>query len=526
MQFSFFTTKMQVMLEGTTRRLTLTVRGAAGAPVPLEELELTPAFTARYRLERELGRGASGMVWQAFDGETQRPVAIKFLMRLGDADRARFLQEGRLLARLAHPNIVALYEVGELGDHPYLVTALLDGGTLRDRLARKISFEEAVQIARDVLAGLVVCHGAGVVHRDLKPENVLFDTQGAARLADLGIARHHGSAERHTMAGSLIGTPGYMAPEQVRGEEAGTATDVHAVGLMLHEMVTGRMPFPQDSLADLLEAKTRPVPDLRTLEPAVPDWLAAAIGAATALRIADRPQTAAMLLARLDRGAPGARPAEVRPARRYRLAGPLMMLTAFSAAAVAVVYLVVTAPPRLISHEQELWYDGVSVKWKSDRHADAKVELWMEDDSAAVISIPSRNGRGTDHAAQVPLRRPNTRYGYRIVLQGRYSTSTSPPYFVKSTSDLTFSRVDIQVLAKSVVLAWTTSHPTDERLEYGPRGLADEEHVTRWEKSTAHRVELTGLRSGATYWYLLQGTGEPDRTRIVQPLVGEFTTAP
>jgi serine/threonine protein kinase len=283
-------------------RLSLTVRGAAGEDRPVAELELDPMFRERYEIERELGRGGSGMVLLARDLSMDRQVAIKVLMRLDDEDRERFKAEAQLLARLSHANLVQVYDIGFLGYHPYMVIAYQEGGTLRERLAAgPLKADEAVRVALDVLAALETCHRTGVVHRDVKPENVLFGADGTARLADLGIARWFGARDHLTQTGALIGTPAYMSPEQIRGEEASTASDVHAVGLLLIEMLTGVRPFTELSLTALLDAKLNRSPDVRALVPGLPEPLAAAIAAAAAVKRADRPQTAAALTRRLER---------------------------------------------------------------------------------------------------------------------------------------------------------------------------------------------------------------------------------
>lgn len=279
-------------------RLTLTL----GDGTVAGELELSPDFQARFALECELGRGASGMVVLAQDRVNGRPVAIKILMRLGDHARARFVAEGRLLARLAHPHLVQVYDVGTLGDHPYLVTAYQAGGSLSDFMKRgPVGLDESLRIGMELLAGLSTCHQAQVVHRDIKPDNVLFGEDRSARLADLGIARHFGEVQRLTVTGALVGTPLYMSPEQICGQEAGPPADVYAVGLVLHEMLTGQPAIQATSLLELVDAKQRPVADVRERAPEVPAAVADALSAATALDPANRPADATAFRDRLER---------------------------------------------------------------------------------------------------------------------------------------------------------------------------------------------------------------------------------
>jgi tetratricopeptide (TPR) repeat protein len=232
----------------------------------------------RYRLLRILGIGASGVVYDALDPPLGRHVALKLLRPSADADetrrRERLVREGQAAARIAHPNVVTIYTVGAVGDRVYIAMELVDGPTLRGWLrAAPRSVREVATVLAQAGRGLQVAHRAGMVHRDFKPENVLVGSDGRVRVSDFGLARLDdepvaagGSGSEHatvvtlTRTGALLGTPAYMAPEQLRGRPADTRSDAFAFAVTLHEALFGVRPFAGDSveaLADRIERGER-----------------------------------------------------------------------------------------------------------------------------------------------------------------------------------------------------------------------------------------------------------------------------
>ena len=226
-----------------------------------------PAGTAvgPYRIVRRLGSGAMGEVYLAHDPRLDRDVAIKLLApHLGTCQqtRARFARETRVVASLDHPNIVTLYEVGDYQGRPYLVMQYLDGPSLAEfSRGRRLSVETVLDLGVQLCAGLQAAHERGVIHRDLKPSNILLDSRLRARLVDFGIARM-ASATELTAAGSVCGTVGYLAPEVARGEEADERSDLFSLGVVLYELLTGRLPFGATSAPSYLYAVVHepPVP--------------------------------------------------------------------------------------------------------------------------------------------------------------------------------------------------------------------------------------------------------------------------
>jgi len=209
---------------------------------PPQALVLNGFFAGRYQVGDILGRGGMGTVYRMHDTALDQAVAVKVLARSGDAANRdypeRFREEVRLARRVTHANVIRIYDLGEHQDVLYFTMELVEGTTLR-RSLDSLSRERALEIAVEVCEGLAAAHAAGVIHRDLKPENVLLQTDGRVVVTDFGIAR---AADVPT-TGEQIGTPGYMAPEQIAGQDVGTRTDLYAVGLLVYEMLTGHLPY-------------------------------------------------------------------------------------------------------------------------------------------------------------------------------------------------------------------------------------------------------------------------------------------
>jgi serine/threonine protein kinase len=202
----------------------------------------TEVLAGRYEIERPLGHGAMAVVDLARDRELDRHVALKRLAEnlARDEDlRARFIREGRLAARLSHPNIVRVFDVGETDGRPYIAMEHVDGETLADLIQRgPVDPGEAAQLGVQAARALAAAHAAGLVHRDVKPHNLLLGRDGVLKLGDFGIALGL-EGTKFTAAGTVLGTAAYLAPEQARGEQVTSAADVYALGLVLVELLTG-----------------------------------------------------------------------------------------------------------------------------------------------------------------------------------------------------------------------------------------------------------------------------------------------
>src|SRR6266478_1077755 len=223
-----------------------------------------------YKISKQIGAGGMGEVYLASDIIAGRKAALKLLPAhlTGDAERLnRFQQEAHAVAGLNHPNIVTIYEVGADNSTPYIVTELIEGETLRQRLARgSIRVNEAVEIAIQVAGALAAAHSAGVVHRDIKPENIMLRPDGYVKVLDFGIAKLAEQEVPATMAeeealllvetnlGSILGTVRYMSPEQARGASVDKRTDIWSLGAVLYEMATGHAPFAGETPREVMDA--------------------------------------------------------------------------------------------------------------------------------------------------------------------------------------------------------------------------------------------------------------------------------
>ncbi|HWT16952.1 MAG TPA: serine/threonine-protein kinase [Patescibacteria group bacterium] len=226
-----------------------------------------------YRILRSLGEGGMASVFLAMQESLDREVALK-VMAPALAENSeftdRFLKEGRLAAKLSHPNLVTVYDIGQHNGLYYLAQEFIPGGTLRERMGKAMSVPETLDVMRDVALGLAYAHEKGVVHRDVKPANVLFRANGTAVLADFGIAKAMNSNTMATLAGNSIGTPHYMSPEQARAEKVDGRSDLYSLGTMMYELLTGAPPYDSsDPYTIALMHVTHPIPKL----PAPHAWL-------------------------------------------------------------------------------------------------------------------------------------------------------------------------------------------------------------------------------------------------------------
>jgi serine/threonine protein kinase len=259
-----------------------------------------------YEIVSLLGAGGMGEVYRARDPRLGRDVAVKVMAAdfSNNADwLRRFEQEARATAALSHPNVLTIYDVGKSEGRSYVVTELLDGETLRQRLAQgAIAVRSAVELVQQILSGLGAAHAAGIVHRDLKPENIFITRQGRAKILDFGLAKVKSVASSASPAsiatfvsepGLVVGTASYMVPEQARGQAADARSDLFSVGAMLYEMLCGQRAFHGDSMADTLSAILKEQPaSLSRRGIAAPPALVRIINRCLEKNAADRFQTA------------------------------------------------------------------------------------------------------------------------------------------------------------------------------------------------------------------------------------------
>ncbi len=213
----------------------------------------------RYRIECELGRGSMSIVYKAFDPRIDRYLAVKILKQKFARDlscRQRFLREARAAGGLSHPNIVTVFDVGQVDGAPYIAMEMLEGDTLADRMKDpdSISLADMLDLAIQTTSALAYAHARGIIHRDIKPANIHFDRgTGVVKLMDFGIADIAGTADRRQLRQSEIaGTPAYMSPEQIQGEKVDGRCDLYSLGVVLYSLLAGKDPFQADRLTDLM----------------------------------------------------------------------------------------------------------------------------------------------------------------------------------------------------------------------------------------------------------------------------------
>jgi eukaryotic-like serine/threonine-protein kinase len=244
-------------------------------------------LSGRYKLEAKLGSGGMSTVYLARDTTLDRQVAVKVLHRemSEQADQLeRFRQEARAVAKLSHPNVVAVIDAGEDGGHPYIVFEYVEGETLKQRINRvgALDAQESLAYAIEIARGLTVAHNRNMVHRDIKPQNVLIDSEGRAKLTDFGISRQL-EEDGMTATGRVLGTTDYVAPEQAMGHPVDQRSDIYSLGVVLYEMLTGQVPFTADSQVGVaMKHVNEELPDVQQRRPELSAAAALVVERATA----------------------------------------------------------------------------------------------------------------------------------------------------------------------------------------------------------------------------------------------------
>jgi serine/threonine protein kinase/Tol biopolymer transport system component len=398
-------------------------RQRAAAAAPGAELA-AGTLIAHYRIDAVIGRGGMGVVYRATDQKLHRPVAIKFLAAAvpDEQVRRRFAQEAQTTSRLNHPHIVTVFDVGEHQGQQYIVSELVDGGTLDDwsEKHRGRTWRQSVELVTGVADALAAAHAAGVLHRDVKPGNILIDSNGYAKLADFGLAKlvrpepaESLQASRNTRAGLVIGTVAYMSPEQAAGETLDARSDVFSFGIVLYELLAGRRPFEAANELETLKSIAHAMP--AALPQTVPEPLQALVDKALEKAPAERYQTMQDLvvdLKRLTRKQSSAQAASSMSVDRRRVR--TLSLTA-AALAIALVGALVPAATHLLEPSAEplrqirfdisvpgLSANGLTVTPNGQQIAyvaavDGVRQIWTRSlDSAVARQLP-----GTDGAAGI-----------------------------------------------------------------------------------------------------------------------------
>jgi eukaryotic-like serine/threonine-protein kinase len=304
-------------------------------------------LNGRYRLDEIVGSGTTATIWRAWDRRLDRAVAVKVLDGTGfgrDAgERARFHDEARTLARLSHPNIVAVFDSGTENGVAYVVMELVEGRSAVQRLAYGVMpVAEAATVMAQVCDALAAAHAAGVVHRDIKPGNILFGPGRTVKVCDFGIARLLDSTAL-TSSHIIVGTSSYMSPEHVAGGPLDGRADLYSVGCVLFQMLTGTAPFVgEDPFKIAYQQLHNHPPTVRSRRPDIPEDLDGLVARLLAKDPAQRPATAAGVRAELLRWSDPARAVATAPARRRR---PIARVGVATMAAIAVAAALLVAWP-------------------------------------------------------------------------------------------------------------------------------------------------------------------------------------
>jgi len=326
-------------------------------------LRLQESIGDSYRLLEMLGRGGMGIVFRALELALDREVALKVLALdpiLSPEAYARFEREAKLAARLDHPNVVPIFAVGQRNTVAYYTMRLVRGGTLEDMLEghQSLEFPHAMAILYDVARALDYAHGLGVVHRDIKPANVLIGDSGHAMVSDFGIAKGLGIGDMPLSSGAVIGSPGYMSPEQWRGEEIDARADQYALGVVAFEMLTGHRPFETVKVQDLMKLHlSADVPMASSIKGSLPPFVDLAIRRAMHKNASARFTSATAFIDALSGRRPvvGATrtsvPLQMAPEPRSGLTPGTKVMIGLALAAVAVAGSVIGAlAPRFLTH--------------------------------------------------------------------------------------------------------------------------------------------------------------------------------
>jgi serine/threonine-protein kinase len=385
----------------------------ASSPPPAPNVTLLPG--TRYRIERELGRGAMGVVYEGFHLDLGRRVALKVLHQAssGEAAKAGFVAEARAVARVAHEALVRLYEFGFASDgRPFYAMEYVEGETLEQRIDRRgaLPVTEAVEIGIGACRAIEAAHAAGLVHRDVKPGNLMLTSDGGVKLLDFGVAKPESevSAPPHQGDGGafvVVGTPEYMAPEQARGT-ADPRSDVYALGAVIYEIVTGALPYEAPSIAGLLERKLGGAPAPASAiasSQAVPKGLDRLLERALSPDPKDRFQSAAELREAIEGLMPrGAGRSALRRAFGYAALGAVT----FSAMAILGASLSLRSGASWAEHGRALT-DGVSGFFARPATTSPKAQLARGVDAlvaapAVPASEPAATAEPTSEPEQVP----------------------------------------------------------------------------------------------------------------------------
>ncbi len=499
--------------------------------------QFSAEFLAKYEVTGVLGEGGMGQVLRGRQTALGRDVAIKFLTNRSYATperRQRFKDEAQRCAGMRHPNLVEVYDYGEEGERPYMVMELIDGESLADRVKRegKVPIREALQIGIDICAGLEYAHGLGLVHRDIKPDNILLDRkERKVKVADFGIATEQGGGSEKENV--IIGTPSYMSPEQASGRKADGRSDIYSTGVILYEMLAGKVPFTgETSMAIIIKHLNEQAASLRDLNPGVPPQLEEIIMRSLEKEPERRYQSANELSSQLKKAGslldswvklakeskPGMRSstsvmmplravAEVseEEKRQKRL---MVSLAAVAGLAVAgsLGWWLFLAPPTFAITEASgrSGFTQAEVTWRTNHPCRSKVQFREPPDGAIQEVAGEGTAESTQHTVLLEGLKEDVTYLWRPV----FPYEQEAPWQELHTQRLDFSGIQMEPRVNGAEIRWKTSLPVEMEIEYLQEGKVREisrlegvrsEHVFKAsfaDPSIPYQLRLRALLSG------------------------------
>ena len=311
---------------------------------PLPVISKDKLIAGKYRIVEEIGQGGMGVVYKAEDLKLKRSVALKFLpphLMTSPELKERFLIEAQAAAALSHPNICVIYEIGESGEHPYIAMEYVEGETLKDRIRKgPLAPHEALTLAGQVAAGLAEAHHKGLIHRDIQSANIMVTAKGQAKVMDFGLAKLQGGSSL-TKSQTTLGTVAYMSPEQARGGDMDHRTDIWSLGVVLYEVVAGKMPFRGDHDQAVIYSILHDEPEpLKKIRPDTPPELEQVVGQALAKKPADRYQSMDEFREDVEAVGEGLKPLKAKPRRAARRILGIRTAYVYSVLGVAAVLAV------------------------------------------------------------------------------------------------------------------------------------------------------------------------------------------
>lgn len=337
-----------------------------------ETKQTVPRTLGPFLLIKFLGKGGMGEVYRGFDPLLKRHVAIKVLGDIIEHNPdavENFMREARAAAQINSPNVVSIYSVGEIGNQPYIVMELINGGQLDKLIARHpISEEQALNILRDAAFGLMAAQEIGLFHGDIKPENILFDQHGTAKIADFGLAQFLSKGSK-AKSGEIWGTPYYIAPEKVKHRHEDYRSDIYSLGATFFHILTGEPPFEGDTAIDVVLARLKQLPpDIRDINPDFHEETALLVNRMLEPEPDMRFPNYASLIADIDKAAVAIK---TKPSQRTekRKTGIFMMIAAALLMLSGIAgWLILSKNPRIFSEDQSKALSAVIIKWGRSRY--------------------------------------------------------------------------------------------------------------------------------------------------------------